>query len=257
MAAEDEDVSDGSGFPKVGTDIKWLALYLSVDFYPAIKTPRGVGAQFFAKLADAIELERVDLQSNQWTYIGGGTCDGMQVVVERQQISLAANHPRNAEDFYKLRNTLILNTFKAAFSPEAILRSSAMARGLIYIEQGEDSRAFLAGSLMFLHPKKLNIINRPLDLLGVRMYFPPDENVEWGVDVRAESWADDPTKLYLAADADWSGSRPWDEDAVERTIESMSVVTEFMKTRLMNFLHQPPFLGFDDEGDEDDANQDN
>lgn len=247
---DQEGGNESEWLPAVGTKISWLGYFLSLDFYPAIKMPRSSGTHFSSKLADVIEIERLEVESNEWRFGGGGTCDGMQVVVERQRISLAAHSPRNAEQFYEDRNALILGAFASMFSPGLILRSSAKAAGLL--DANGDARTFLGGGLMLFHPKKLEAINRPLHILGVRMYFPSSDNVEWGVDVRTESWIDDPTKLFLEADADWSESRDWDQEKVRKTVESISVVTDFMKTRLMDFLHQTPMLGFDEEDDNDD-----
>lgn len=247
---EHEDTGDEETFPFVGNEITWLAYFLSLDFYPAIKMPRSNGALLAAKLADAMEIERVELESNEWRFGGGGTCDGMQVVVERQRISLAANSPRNAEDFYTGRNALILNVFGTVFSPGLILQSRAKAAGLLDVNG--DARTFIGGRLMFFHPKKLEAIDRPLHILGVRMYFPSSGDVDWGVDVRAESWIDDASKLFLEADADWSDTRDWEAEEIRRTVDSIFHVTNFMNTRLMNFLHQSPALGLDDEGVDDD-----
>ncbi len=251
MAQDDENDEAGEeheGAPTVGLEISWLGYYLSIDFYPGIKTHRQAGALFSAKLADVIEIERVALESNEWTFGGGGTCDGIEVVVEKQKISLAVHSPRNVQDFYESRNHLILKAFKSAFSPDYILRSSAMATGLIDVSG--DARFYLGGNLMLLHPKKFEAIARPLQILGVRMYFPPGENEDWVVEVRAESWGDEPTKLFVSADADFRDSRDWDDNSNKQAVESMAAITNFMKTRLMTFLHQSPLLGFDDAEDD-------
>jgi hypothetical protein len=129
-----------------------------------------------------------------------------------------------------------------------------MANGVV--EVSGDARAFLGGSIMLMHPRKLTPMARPLHVLGVRLYFPPfededDRQTDWGVDVKIESWIEDSEKLYVEADADWHETITWGDGTAEALASHISTVTDFIKDRVIKFLHQSPVSGIDFTEDDD------
>jgi len=237
---------------KAGSEIAFVGYYLSVDFYPQIKMQRTSAIDFARDVQSAMEVEGAALESNQWKFNGAGVCDGMSVVVERRSISFGVSPPGNNLEFYDHRFESILNAFQQAFSLEAMLNSNAMAQGLVPVSG--DARVFLGAGIMLMHPQKLAAIDRSLHILGVRLYFPPDD-VEWGVDVKVESWAEDTSMLFIEADADWRGARPFDGESIVKAVNGLSTVKDFMNTRLLAFLHQSPALGLDDENNQGGHNE--
>ena len=103
-----------------------------------------------------------------------------------------------------------------------------------------------------MRPGKFDAINRPLDILGVRLYFPPYEKADWSVNVRIESCGHDPTKVYLNSYADWEQHTLWDERFVDNACEKIGTVSTFMSTRLIQFLREPPISEDDVEQSDDD-----
>jgi hypothetical protein len=69
---------------------------------------------------------------------------------------------------------------------------------------------------------------------------------DWQVNVRAESLLDDPSKLFLEADADWQTPRPWNEGEEKKEIERLELVSQYLEKNVLAFLEheggspQPP-----------------
>lgn len=237
-------------FPTAGNEIEWLGYRVSVGFHPPIKITRKGGHEFASKIYSAMEAGSTNVDGPEWVFHGAGAYDGMSVRVKTNSIIASVVYPQSAQDWYEERFAAIFSIVGRMYDVKMILSSEATANGLL--QTSGDAREFLGGNLMFMHPAKLGSFPRPLHILGLRLYFPPNEETEWGVDVRVESWTDDPTKLYLEADAEWDVARAWNSS--ERSAASnVQIVTDFMNKNLLQFLHNHPLLGFDD--DEESTNE--
>jgi len=247
-ADENEDEEGDSKpprFPTAGNDIAWLSYRLLIEFHPPIRMSRKLGHDFTKQIFSAMESGSTEIESNEWVLRGAGVYDGMILRVEKDKVLLSVIQPENSEEWYLERFEHILDEFKRAFDPSIVLTSVATANGLLQVDG--DARSFLGGNLMLMHPRKLAAFPCPLHILGVRLYFPSGdaEDDTWGVDVKAESWMEDPTKLYIEAEADWQGVEPWDDNTPHAQCHHVNTVREFMKTKLLDFLHQPPLPGID------------
>lgn len=253
------DLPESVGFPQPGREVAWLGFYLRVEFYPHIKITRKGGNEFAAAINAAIEAGTTTTVENEWIIRGAGAYDGMQVVVTKDTIQLSVTIPSNAQDWYEQRFASILETFTEIYEPKVVLSTSAMANGLLDVTG--DARAFLGGAIMVMHPKQLAPIARPLEVLGLRLYFPAfqedeEHTTDWGVNVRIESCIDDSEKLYLEADADWDETVSWQDETAGALASNIKTVTDFINDRVLSFLHQDPRTRFDEDLLDGDEGQD-
>ena len=47
---------------------------------------------------------------------------------------------------------------------------------------------------------------------------------------------DDPTKLFLEADAQWPEPKTWDKQATIEAVERLELVSKYLETDVMSFL---------------------
>lgn len=233
--------------PAADAPVEWLGFSLAADFYPAIKLARKTGLEFTAELSDILEPENVRLENDGWSVAGGGVCEGIQVAVEKRHIRILISPVSQQLERYEHKIQQILRAFEERFEPKVALQSNVDISGLVSLPGDTDARAFLGGYVMLMHPHKLDAIARPLDILGVRLRFPPAEGIDWSVDVRIESWGEDPKKVFLNADADWYHQIDWTEQYCEILSERISVISSFMSESLVRFLREPPFPGEDSD----------
>ncbi len=94
----------------------------------------------------------------------------------------------------------------------------------------------------------------------MRFFFPPhkkangeEQVTEWGVSIRAESLMEDPSKLFLEADAEWFESGVWDTETPLKLIKNLSTTQHYLENNVVNFLKRSADdLGDDEPGKNDD-----
>jgi hypothetical protein len=250
-------MSEGAGelipIPKEGAKVAFIGFSLSIDFYPAIRISRKDGLEFTAELAEIFEPEDVHLEGSEWRINGGGICEGIQLVIEKRSFRVFVLPPPGSTlERYEQKIDALLRAFEHKFEPKAALRFNVDLSGLVDLPEGVDSRAFLGGYVMLMHPRKLDAIERPLDILGVRLRFPATDDIEWAADVRIESWGTDPRKIFLNVSADWETQTAWGLGFVDGSVNRISTVSDFIEKTLVQFLRQPRIPDdFDDEEDID------
>lgn len=239
----DASVPTPTPSPKAGHEIHWRGYFLRCEFYPHLKMSRKGSLEFATEVASAIETGGTSSESNEWVIRGAGAHDGMRVVIRSDSIELDAIAPTNALEWYEERFQSILNAFGKRFDLKMSLGSGAMATA--QLEVLGDARVFVGQSLMSMNPHSIRPIKRPLHILGLRLYFPPfnlddaQSQTDWGVDVKIESCIHDAKRLHLEADAHWTEPMQWENDATPRVlVQNLTTVTDFMKGRLLDYLHQ-------------------
>ena len=246
--------------PDEDATLDWKRYYLRLDFYPAIKLRRRDGLRFAEAISEYLELEEIQPGVSEWKMAGGASCDGVHLRIAKHSITLDAHDPVNSLEWYEHRFELVISKFEEMFSPHVALLRNAMASCLLDLPGGTDARAFLGGWVMLMDPHKLAPIERPLHVLGVRLFFPPFEEADseqageycktdWSVNVRVESCVNDPGKLFMEADADWDAPISWDNDLVNEALRCLGVVTTFMSDKIVKFLRQPPLPDNDEDND--------
>jgi len=232
--------------------LDWKRYYLNLDFYPGIRLTRRDGLRFAESASEYLELEDVQPGISEWRMAGGATSDGVHVAITKHSITLDVLDPPNLLEWYEHRFEPLVRMFGDTFTPQVALRRNAIATCLLDLPGDTDARAFLGGWVMLMHPSKLAPIERPLHVLGVRLFFPPFEETEgehteqrrktdWSVNVRVESSIDDPGKLFLEADAGWDEPTEWNDAFANEAVRCMGVATTFVKDKVVKFLRQPPF----------------
>lgn len=235
--------------PEENAPIEWRGFSLAVDFYPPIKTTRKTGLEFSSELADVLEPEDVRLEGKEWRIIGGGVHEGIQMFIGKRNLMIAVSPVTEALERYEHRLKVLLSAFEHRFEPKVALRSNVNATGLVALPGDGNAVAFLGGYVMFMRPSRLDTIDRPPNILGVRINFPPFEGADWNVDVRIESSGEDPNKVFLNADADWDKQSPWDDTFVAELYSRVEKVTSFMSGPLIQFLREPPFPDTEEDRD--------
>jgi len=109
---------------------------------------------------------------------------------------------------------------------------------------------------MNMDPRRLDPMGRPLHVLGMRLFFPPyiekdktDQSknrvTDWGVDVKLESWIEDPGKLFVEVNGHWHRPEKWDDKSVESVVGRLQVLADYLRNRVI------PFLAHTSQEDED------
>jgi hypothetical protein len=236
--------------PRAGAKLETLGYHLRVVFHPEIRLEQKRGWDFGRTLTEFIQPNKSELQAEAWTFSqpqGGSPNCFLSVNVRPSDIQLNVSQPVNNKEWYETRYGLLLRRFAEFFTPELILESSAMIHGLLPIDG--DARTFLAQHVMNMNPSRTDQFGRPIHLVGLRFFFPPfrkkgkkgkEAVTDWQVNVKAESWLEDPGKLYLEADADWPSPEKWTETAVNRALERLNTVGEYLEKNVVAFLQHRP-----------------
>jgi len=242
-------MSDGEEkLPQIPAEVMQLeprGYYLAAAFHPAIPLSRKKGFEFAAALSEYIEPSNAELGEEKWRFsqpMPGSTRSTFSVTISQAVVQIAAEFPTHRTEWFEDRQRLILKQFGEVFQPEMILNSAAMVRGTLAI--GGDARDFLWTHLMNLSPGRAAPLARPIHIVGLRLAFPPyhrktPEGVElqeWALDVKVESLGEDPTKVYLEADAKWMKPRKWDAEAVGEVVNHLDVVLEYLRKNVLVFL---------------------
>ncbi len=236
-----------TNLPVEAARIEPRGYYLGLSFHPAVKLERKAGFEFAAALADYIDPKTVAIEDHQWVFsqpISGSPRSSLRIVVLANQVQIAADFPEASKEWFETRQVALLKTFGERFAPELILGSAAMIRGTLAIDG--DARIFLARHVMNIGEKPLEPLGRPIHVIGLRLVFPPfrvasdggEQVTDWLVDVKAESLAEDPSKLYLEADAKWQKPMQWSEENLELVVGRQDEVSQYLAKNVADFLRQ-------------------
>lgn len=232
--------------PKPGAKFDVRGYVLAMRFHPEIKLDRKRGHQFAAALTDYLNLEKNEFESHKWTFsepLPGEQSSRFIVTVAPNFIRLDIRLADSIREWIETRFAMVLGKFGEIFKPQVLLQSEATVRGTLPIDG--DARTFLALHVMGMNPNRVDSFGRPLHLLGLKFFFPPyikkceGENpqvTDWHVSVRAESWMEDPSKLFLEAEATWIEAHPWQADVVTELTEHLGTVKQYLEANVMQFL---------------------
>jgi hypothetical protein len=140
--------------------------------------------------------------------------------------------------------------FGDTFKPKVMLLAAAKVVGTMQIDG--DARLFLAKHVSSLDTKRFTMLNRPIHIFGIRVTCPPYKKEEtkgkkkvitaqalFNVDIKAESWGEDPTKLWLEADAQWPVPSQWDAKSIDEVVGHLQLVKDYLAQDVMQFLQNP------------------
>jgi len=226
-----------------------LGYYLSTFFHPAISLNKKLGYEFATHLAEYLEIDAITAESTGWHM--SSKRDGVSIEVSESQIRLSGENPAGgkSQEWYEHRYQEVLNRFTEKFQPQIALASKAMVRHLFEIDG--DARDFLSQHVMNIEPERFGPLQRPIQLLGMRIAFPPftrdwekqegeetsDETTDWLLELKVESWAEDPKLLFVEADASWQEPMPWggNADVIEKIVGRLGELNSYL-SKVRNFL---------------------
>lgn len=257
----DESEHETTDRPEVNAKIQALGYALSVRFHPEIKLDRKRGHQFAAALADYVNLETNEFESHKWTFCeplpGDPTCRFI-ITVSPNILRMDVRSQNPSQDWVDARFGWVLDKFREIFRPQVLLQSEATVRGTLPIDG--DARTFLAIHVMGMKPDRVDSFGRPLHLLGLKFFFPPymkkrkegeePQVTDWHVGVRAESWMEDPSKLFLEAEATWIEAHSWKKEISTELTKHLETVKDYLEKNVMQFLQTSPGEGDDETGPE-------
>jgi hypothetical protein len=245
--------------PKPGMKIDAWGYAISLRFHPEIKLDRKRGCQFALALADYLNLEKNEYESHKWTFLeplAGEPTSRLVITVVPNTIKLDIRFPNQAPEWVETRFGHVLEKFGGIFKPALLLQSEATVRGTLPIDG--DARTFLATRVMGMDTNRVDPFGRPIHLLGLKFFFPPyikkregaePQVTDWHVGLRAESLMEDPSKLFLEAEAMWVEAHQWDKEIATRLIDHLQTVKNYLENNVMQFLQA--FPGHDgDEAEE-------
>jgi len=230
--------------PLPDAEYRWLGFHLGVNFHPQIRLAQKDGHEFAAALTEYFDLDNVKTESDSWLLTSRR--HRLVVNVGQSQLELHCEGPEKPQERYDVYFQKLIACFEGRFHPQIILASKAMIHGLLDIDG--DARVFLAEHLLRLSSERLDPLKRPVHGVGLRLFFPAYEvkepegegskenQADWQVDVRIESWMNDPRKLFVEADAAWAEPQPWNERSIEAVGSRLSTVSEYVKTAIHRFV---------------------
>lgn len=239
---------ESSSNPIALGDEKPLGYYLNVSFHPGISLEKKLGYEFATTLAEYLEIDASSFESTAWHL--SSKRDGVAIALEQSQLTIAGENPAGgkSQEWYEHRYQEVLTRFAQKFEPQIVLGSKAMVRFLLDVDG--DARDFLAQRLMNVTPKRFGPLQRPIQLLGMRISFPPfmrewkdgpelkNETTDWSLELKVESWAADPRKLFVEADASWQEPMQWDGETVEKLVGRLDQLTSYLGN-VRTFLDMP------------------
>lgn len=249
MTDKPEESEEPTHLPKPGASIDARGYTLTLRIHPEIKLDKKRGFQFAVALSDYLNLEKNDFESHKWTFfepLAGEPSSRFIITVGPNSLKLDIRFPTQGQEWVETRFGHVLTRFREIFKPEFLLQSEATVRGTLSING--DARTFLASHVMCMDLDRVDSFERPIHLLGVRFFFPPfvkkvgeeSQITDWPVAVRAESLMEDPSKLFLEAEATWVEAKKLDEEVIAGLIEHLNAVKQYLEINVMQFLLASP-----------------
>lgn len=260
MSEHDSQDSEHTHRPLSDAKRELLGCYIGVNFHPAIRLDRKKGFDFASTISDYVQTEKVESTEENWLI--SNPSQKLTISITPQSFQFSQLEVRLAQELVDERYKVVLDRFADQFKPEIMLSSAAMIRALLPIDG--DARAFIGGHLMNMLPSTIRFMERPLHILGLRLFFPPytsanSEHAEvgveekkkihedWSADVKIESWLDDPSKLFLEVDGRWDDPKQWDKNSVDEAWSRLSTVSNFVDNELRSYLNNAPDITGDEE----------
>lgn len=229
--------------PLENAKFEYISYHIGFRFHPQIRLDKSVALAFAGALAEHIDPQQINLESNKLVLAGGPNNRGLAIELTPNELRLSVDYPTQSQEWYEARYHFVIKRFVASFAPEAILGSRAVVRSLLPIDGS--AIVFIGGDLMMMMPQRLNPIGRPLGILGLRLDFPPyetkDKSADWDVDIKIESWHQDDHKVFVEAEASWMSPLMCDTDAFnDEVVSRLQTLVQFMEKELLETLTTIP-----------------
>lgn len=246
-----ENVPEPTHRPAPGAELEPRGYSLVANLFPPINLGKG-GYGFASEIADYVQARSIVVDPQQWTLdqpLGPDPRSSLRLIITRDVIQFDVSFPDLRMDRIVDRCKMVMQVFGDKFKPKMVLRSGAKFTGTMQI-QG-DAREFLVRHVTGLDPQRFTLLHRPIHVFGIRVFCPPFEQrtkkgkkilkqqTPWHVDIKAESLLDDPSKLYLEADAQWPAPKPWEQATIDEIAGHLPLVASYLGKDVMEFLQNP------------------
>lgn len=253
--------------PDKDSKLDWVCYSIDVDFYPEIKLDRAVGLKFCSEVQEVFEVGKSVFESDCWEISGSGAGDGILVIVTKSSLSIFVGEPKQNLEWYEQRIVAVIKAFANRFTPIAMLESTVGLTGLLDLPEmlvkveGDDSNetvslpamGFLGGCVMSMTPKKFQVFERPIEMLGLKFTLPAgkdkktNEVFDWEGVFKIDSATFDEDRLRISTNAVWKGHSEWSEELPEKLGLRLHEIENFISTKIIEFLRHSPV---DDRNDD-------
>ena len=239
--------------PLPDAKLNFIGYYLGLQFHPSLKLNGPAGWEFAAALSsNYVDPKGAQIDDTAWQFSQPlGENGEFRIIVRDQIISLEARNPSNPLEWFETRCPMILTAFRERFSPKLLLTSVAKAAATLDIDG--DSRDFLVAHVMRMDARRWGPLERPIQLLGLRLILPAFEikqhppgkskkkaqtvaAADWAAEVKAESFGADSSKLFLEVSGQWSVGVAWNDAITKQAVGRLDTVKTFLKDHLLTFL---------------------
>lgn len=244
----DHAADQPTDLPAEGATLQARSWGLAVVFAPEIRLRRSSGLDFARRLTENIEPTDVNLGEQAWVFTkptGENPNSKQTVTVTPNIVRIEAAYPVEAQELFETRSSSVLQQFSEQFSPTAIIQAAAMIRGQLQIDG--DARKFLAHHVAHLEPEQVGPLQRPIHGIGLSLFLPPfsierkgqkKETTDWQLQLKIESLLQDPSQLYLEADAHWPQPTQWSKEAIRLIPDRLRILNDYLRSEVISFLGQ-------------------
>ena len=219
--------------------------HVGVGFAPNMSLVRKQGLQLATRIEQYVDIEQIRVDQHEWR-IGRAEAESGErgsrflITVREDRLNVEHFFPGRALERFEQRLLSVLRVFGEVMTPKIIVQSGAMARFTFQLD--EDARLYLARRKLRLDQRALRPFGRPAHVIGLRLFFPASVHredkslLDWQVNVKIESLAQDPTRLFIEADALWKHPMQWNDDSLPKLVERVDVVQRFVRSNVLAFL---------------------
>ena len=194
------------------------------DVYNQIST--ACGYENFIRLANGARLERgqgEEGQSSTLTFLN----DRLQMVEDSSVISVE-------ETGRKL--TAALKVALPTLGIPIVLVQQYTVRALATPNSYKSASEFLGRSLFRIREEDVAVFDRPTNIFGLRLVFPPQKALLHNFNVRIEAYARDPRSVYLENVGMWK--TPLQLAQLDDVQKNLEMTSEFLTSNVHKFLSQ-------------------
>ena len=243
----DQPEGEPTNRPAEGAVLEARSWHLAIFFAPNIRLRRDTGLVFARAVANHIDATRVKLGEQEWVFTqptGDNPNSSVQVSVVPDAVRIEANYPVETQEVFEVHAREVFREFAEQFTPTALIRSAAMIRGQIQIDG--DAREFLASHVAHLDPACVAPLERPIHGIGLSLFLPMfaargadgEQRTDWQLELKIQSLNEDPTKIYIEADASWPHPAQWSNQTPRETADRLQVLNEYVESNVLDFLRR-------------------
>ncbi len=232
-----------TNLPLEGLRLERRGYHMQAEVHPPVVLNKKRGYEFAAELAEYIEPSSAKVGTERWLFTSameGSPNSRFEVGLSTTRIQIGVAFPTATQEWVEDRVREVIQRFEDFFQPKLLTGSAAMVRATLPIDG--DARTFLAQNVMNIDMSRLRQFRRPVHMVGMKLLLPAyktkdDKGGEdWQLSVTVESLVEDPSRVYLEADARWPVPGEWNEATIDTLVQHSVDVYDYMKDRVLGFI---------------------